>query len=64
MINWPIVIKLGPARRVDPGVGPVRVCQKTDQRNDTAKPDRLGGSTRDPGETWCFFSSNVEFETH
>jgi hypothetical protein len=39
----------------DPGVGPVRVCQKTGQCNDPFKPS---GSTRDlgdPGENQCFF---------
>ena len=33
-----IVIKPGPARRVDPVAGPVRVCQKTGRCNDPAKP--------------------------
>jgi len=31
-----LVIKLGPTQRVDPGVGPVRVCQKTGRCNDPA----------------------------
>jgi hypothetical protein len=62
-----IVIKPGPARRVDPGAGPVRVCQKTGQCNDPVKPGRPGGSIRYLGETQPrpgFFFSNGGFETH
>ena len=43
-----IVIKLGPARRVDPMAGPVRVCQKIGRCNDSTKPGRPGGPTYDP----------------
>jgi hypothetical protein len=51
-----IVIKPGPARRVDPVApvaGPVRVCQKTGLCNDPVKPGRpMTRVTRaNPGDT-------------
>ena len=46
-----IVIKLGPARRVNPMAGPVRVCQKIRRCNDSPKPGWPGGPTYDPDET-------------
>ena len=55
-----IVIKPGPAQRVDLGAGPVRVCQKTGQRNDPAKPAQPVTQARPD----VFFFSNVKFETH
>ena len=38
----PIVLKPGPARRVDPGMGPVRVEAKTRLGIGPARPDRPG----------------------
>ena len=54
-LHQPIVIKPGPAGGsnwdpVEPVAGPVRVCQKTGQCNDPAKPARPGGSTHDLGD--------------
>jgi len=56
------VLKPGPARRVDPGLGPVRVEAKTRSGVGLVKPGRFGGSTRNPGDQgkpgWdpaCFF---------
>jgi len=45
-----IVIKPGPARRVDPVAGPVRVRKKTGECKKPARPGRPGGSTHDPGD--------------
>jgi len=42
------VLKPGPARRVDPSLGPVRVKAKTRSGIGPGKPGRPGGSTRDP----------------
>ena len=42
------VLKPGPARRVDPGLRPVRVEAKTRLGIGPVKPGRPGGSTRDP----------------
>jgi hypothetical protein len=56
------VLKPRPARRVDPGLGPVRVEAKTRSGVGLVKPGRSGGSTRNPGDQgkpgWdpaCFF---------
>ena len=50
------VLKLGPARRVDPGLGSVLVEVKTCLGVGSVKPDRLGGSTRsNPCETRPIF---------
>jgi hypothetical protein len=43
------VIKPGPARRVDPGPGPVRVRQKTGLRKKPVKPGRPGLTRVRPG---------------
>jgi hypothetical protein len=43
------VLKPGPVRRVDPGMGPVRVEAKNRLGVGLVKPGRLGGSTRNPG---------------
>jgi hypothetical protein len=57
----PIVIKPGLARRVDPGAGPVRVCQKTGRGNDPAgQPVTRVRPRRD----LFFFFSNMGFETY
>jgi len=45
-----IVIKLGPARRVNAVAGPVRARQKTKVRKNSEKPGRLAGLTRDAGD--------------
>jgi hypothetical protein len=45
-----IVIKLGPARRVNAVAGPVRVRQKTKVRKNSEKPGRLVGLTSDAGD--------------
>ena len=52
-----IVLKPGPARRVDPGLEPVRVQVKTRRGVDLAKPGRPGTrATRvNPTETRSFF---------
>ena len=55
-----IVIKLGPARRVDPMAGPVRVCQKIGRCNDSTKPGRPGGPTYDPDKTWMTLYGKFE----
>ena len=39
---YPIVLKPGPAGRVDPGMGPVRVEAKTRLGIDPARPGRPG----------------------
>ena len=44
------VLKPGPARRADPGLGPVRVEAKTRSRVGPVKPGRPGRSTRDPAD--------------
>ena len=51
------VLKPGPARRVDPGLGPVRVEAKTRSGIGPGKPGRPGTrSTRsNPGETRSIF---------
>jgi hypothetical protein len=61
-----MVIKPGGSTRdpVNPGDGPIRVCQKTGWCNDPAKPGRPGRSTHDSGETRCVFFSKMRFETH
>ena len=46
LVRFPItgsVSKPGPARRVDPGVGPVRVWQKTGQCNDPGETRPIPG---------------------
>jgi hypothetical protein len=48
-VDMTSVLKPGPARRVDPGLVPVRVEAKTRSGVGLVKPGRPGGSTRDPG---------------
>jgi len=45
------VLKPGPARRVDPGLRPVRVEVKTHSGIDPGKPGQPGRSTRSTGQT-------------
>ena len=47
---WSSVIKPGPARRVDPGPGPVRTAQKTGARKKPARPDLTRVTRPDPGD--------------
>jgi hypothetical protein len=56
-----IVIKPGPAQRVDPGTGPVRVAQKT---GECKKPVRPGGSTRVRPGTHTHRGKVVQAEEH
>ena len=47
---WSSVIKPGPARRVDPGPGPVRTAQKTGARKKPARPGLTRVTRPDPGD--------------
>jgi hypothetical protein len=49
-IDQIIVIKPGPAWRVDPVSGPVWVRKKTGKCKKPARPGRPDGSTHDPGD--------------
>jgi hypothetical protein len=47
--RWSIVIKPGPARRVNPGTGPVRVAQKTGECKKPVRPGQPGQTRVRPG---------------
>jgi len=50
-----IVIKPRPAWLVDPGAGPIRVCQKTGQCNNSVDPTGQPVTRARPGQDPVFF---------